>query len=215
MFESRLAHRALEGEHLVRQVQRRAVPEIDLKLGDAVFMGQRFNIELLLFGERVDILHHALKFVQGVYAEGAPGLFLAARAPYGRFQGIVGVRIGFDQVEFDLRRHHGPPAFFLVESQDAPQHMTGRDADRVAIKAVAVVDDAGGGVRGPGHLAHGLHIRPGFHIRVAGIDALNILGVVAGDCLAEQALSDPYALVLQIARRRDALPLCHAGEVGN
>ncbi len=54
--QRRLADRPLEQEHLVGQLDRIAVPQIDLHLRRAVLMRQRIDLQPLRLGEFVDVV---------------------------------------------------------------------------------------------------------------------------------------------------------------
>ena len=63
MAERRLADRALEQEHLVGELQRIAVAEVDLHLRRAVLVDQRVDLQALRLGEVVDVVEQLVELV--------------------------------------------------------------------------------------------------------------------------------------------------------
>ena len=61
--ERRLADRALEQEHLVGELDRIAVAQIDLHLRRAVLVVQRVDLQPLRLGEAVDVVEELLELV--------------------------------------------------------------------------------------------------------------------------------------------------------
>ena len=108
--QRRLAHRALEEEHLVGQAQRVGVEEVDLHLPGADLVDQRVDVQLHLLAVVVDVLEQRVELVHGVDRIGlARGLGAAAAADR-RLQRHVGVGVARDQVELELGRDHRRPS---------------------------------------------------------------------------------------------------------
>ena len=166
VLQGRLAHGALEQEHLVGKLQRIAVIEIDLELGRAAFMGQRIDIQFLGFAVVVDILDDRIEIIGGVDAIGLAAGFLAARAADGGFKRIIGIEVLLDQIEFEFGRHDRAPALVLVKPQHALQHMARRNLDRLVIEMEGIADHLGGRLGVPGHHADGFGVR--LHVDVDG-----------------------------------------------
>jgi hypothetical protein len=64
--QRRLAHRALEQEHLVGQAQRVGVEEVDLHLPGADLVDQRVDVELHLLAVVVHVLEQRVELVDRV-----------------------------------------------------------------------------------------------------------------------------------------------------
>ena len=78
--QRRLAHRALEQEGLVGERERIAVIEIHLDLGDAFFMDQAVDADVLCFAIVVDVLEQRIELVDRVDAVGLASGLRAARS---------------------------------------------------------------------------------------------------------------------------------------
>ena len=151
VLQGRLAHGALEQEHLVGKLERIAVIEVDLELGRSALVRQGVDIELLGLAIIVDVLDDRIEIVGGVDAIGLAARLLAARAADRCFDRIVGIEVLLHQIELELRRHHRAPAFGAVAVEHAAQHMARRDIDRIVVEVEGVADDLGGGLGIPGH----------------------------------------------------------------
>ena len=69
MALGRLAHRALEDEHLVGKPQRLAVTEIDLDLPGPALVIERVDVELLGLAVVVEVYEEGVELVDRVDAE--------------------------------------------------------------------------------------------------------------------------------------------------
>ena len=125
MALGRLAHRALEDEHLVSKPQRLAVAEVDLDLPGPALVIERVDVELLGLAVVVEVHEEGVELVDRVDAELlAPGLTPAGSAD-GWLERLVGVGVLLHQVELDLRRDHRMPAALSEALQQAHEHAAG------------------------------------------------------------------------------------------
>jgi hypothetical protein len=88
--QRRLAHRALEEEHLVGQAQRVGVEEVDLHLPGADLVDQRVDVELHLLAVVVDVLEQRVELVDRVDAVGLAEVSLRPLRPTGGLSGTSG-----------------------------------------------------------------------------------------------------------------------------
>ena len=128
--ERRLARGALEQEHLVRERHRVAVQQVDLHLRRAVLVDQRVDLDLLRLAEGVDVVEQRIELVDRRDAVGLAADLRAARAPDRRLERIVGIDVGLDQEELELRCDHRLPALLRVHVEHVPQHVARRHRDR-------------------------------------------------------------------------------------
>jgi hypothetical protein len=168
--QRRLAHRALEEKDLIGQTQRVGVEEVDLHLTRAHFVDQRVHVELHLLAIVVDVLEQRVELVHRVDAVGLARGLAAPAAPHRGLERHVGVGVACHQVELQLGRHHGRPALGVEQVAHVAQHAARCKGHQHAMAVVAVVDDLGRGVGGPGHDAHGGRVGPQVHVAVGGRD---------------------------------------------
>ena len=125
--ERRLADRALEEEHLVGELHRVAVQQVDLDLPGAALLDDRVDLEALRLGEVVDVVDHLAVLVDRAHRVGLPADTICRPVrPDRRLDRLVRVQVRLDQVELHLRRHHRPPALGLVERHHPLQHVARR-----------------------------------------------------------------------------------------
>jgi hypothetical protein len=106
VLERRLAHRALEHEHLVRQGHGIAVAEVDFHLRGAVFVDQRIDVEFLRLGVVVHVLDEILELRDRVDAVGQARGLLAPAATHRWLELVVRIGVARHQIELHLRRDH-------------------------------------------------------------------------------------------------------------
>ena len=216
MAQRRLAHGALEGEHLVGQVDRVAVQEVHFQLRRARLVDQRVEIQLLLLAEAIHVLDDRVELVGRVDRVGLPGGLGPARAADRRFELVVGIDVLLDEVELHLGRHHRLQAIFLVESQYAPQHAARGERVQVAFHVVAVVDDLRGRLIRPGDEAHRIGVGAQVHVAVAGVEQFPvIIRVIAVHRLGEDALGQARIVLPDELVRGDEFPARVARHVGD
>ena len=211
----RLAGGALEQKGLVGEAHGVAVQQVDFHLRGAGLMDQGIDFDVLGFAERIHVVEQRIELVDRGDAVRLAADFRAARAAHRRLQGIVGIDVGFHQEELELRRHHRFPAVRLVQIEHPPQHVARRHGDRPAVAVEAVMNDLGGGFRGPGHHPHGLRIRLQHDVDVGRIHGALIVRIVAGHRLQEYRLGQPHALLFGEFLGRHELAAGHAGHVRN
>ena len=112
------ARGALEEEGLVGEVERIAVQQVDLHLRGAVLVDQRVDLDVLVLAELVHVVEQRIELVDRRDAVALAARLGAARTAHRRLERIVGVDVGLDQVELELRRHHRLPAAVRVHLQD-------------------------------------------------------------------------------------------------
>ena len=115
VLEGRFPRGAFEQEYLVRQFQRIAMHEVDLYLGNTVFMGVDVRLDSLLLGKLIYLFDDFLVFIKVLYTESAARGTLPAGAADRGLQRQIRVGIGLEQVEFYLRADNGLPAAPVIE----------------------------------------------------------------------------------------------------
>jgi hypothetical protein len=136
-----LARHPFEQQHLVGQRQRIAMQEIDLQLRGTRFMDQSVERQSGRCSIVVEAPHHRLELFQRLHVVGMLHGFGAAIAPNRSGQRPIGIGIGRGQVEFELRRHHGPPSTLAVEIEHGPQHMPRRGHPWLVVRAKRIGKD--------------------------------------------------------------------------
>ena len=116
--QRRFARGALEQEGLVGEVQRIAMQQVDFHLRRAVFVDQRIDLDVLVLAELVHVVEQRIELVDSRDAVALAARLCAARAAHRRLERIVGVDVGFDEVELELRRHHWLPAAIGIHLED-------------------------------------------------------------------------------------------------
>ena len=76
------------------------------------------------------------------------------RAAHRRLERIVGVDVGLNQIELELRGHHRLPATRFVQLQHMAKHMPWRHGHATTIGIKTIVDYLRGGLGSPRHHAH-------------------------------------------------------------
>ncbi len=216
--QRRFAQGAFEKEHLVGQIERIAMQEVDFHLPGADFVNQGVDIEVHRLAIVVNILEQRIELVDRVDAVVLARGFGATRTADGRTQRLVGIVVLGHQIKLQLGCHHRGPALVGVELEHVFQHGARGVIDGLAVLEVAVVNDLRGGVGGPGHdtrrarVGHQIHVTVG--IGDQGFEAF-ILGPVAGDGEADDAFRQTHAAVFgELAARQD-LAARHPGQVGH
>ncbi len=166
VLQGRLAHGALEQEHLIGKLKGIAMVEIDFKLGRAAFMGQRINIQFLGFAVIVNILNDGIKIIGRVNAISLATGLLAALAADSGFYGVIGIEVFLAEIELQFRRDNRTPPLGLVKGQHAPQYMARRDLNGFIIEMKGIADHLCGRLSVPGNHARGFWVR--LHIYVDG-----------------------------------------------
>ncbi len=147
--------------------------EVDLELGGAAFLDDGVDLQVLQFGELVDVIDDLVVFVHGPEAVGLTARAFAAGAARRGFERIIRIGVGFGQVEFELRCDDRRPAFFGVEVHHTAENRARGDFYGIAVLPRGVVDDLGRRARGPGGRADRGEV--GNHHQVAlGIERLTV-----------------------------------------
>ncbi len=212
-----LAQHPLEQHHLVGQRQRITVLEVDLHLAGALFVDQGIQIQIHRLAIVVHLLEQRIELVDRIDGETLAATFLATGAPHRRFQRVVGVGVGLDQEELHLRCHHRDPASCLVQLQHPLEHVARRQLHRLTAQIVAVVDDLGGGIVGPGHQKDGVGVGHQLHVplgRVPEADVL-IVGIAPGDGLDKDGVRQARSSAVEVLARGHDLALEDAGKIGD
>ena len=213
MAQRRLARGAFEEKHLIRQVERLAVDEVDFHLRRTVLMDEGVDLDILVLADvieqRVELIHRgdAVGLAAGL---GAPG------TTHGGLERVVGVLVLLDQIELQLRCHHRIPAALRVQLDDVAQHVARCHRHAPAVGIEAIMDHLRGGLRRPRHAPHCLLIGLEHDVdfrRAHGSAGLQ--RVVAGHGLQEHALRQAHAPVLGELFRRHDLAAGDASHVGN
>ncbi len=209
--DGRLAHRALEQEHLVGQVQRVAMQEVDFHLAGAHFVNQRVDGQILCVAVVVDVLEHIVVLVHRVDRVGLASGFRAAGAAQRRLQRQIGIAVDVNDVELHLRRHHRLPAHVLVQLEHAAQHIARRQVHRRAVAVVAIVNHLRHRVFRPGHQADAVGVGQQDHVRVGGRG--DVVGKFAGHGLHQHRLGQAHAFIGAEFFARHDLAAGNAGEI--
>ena len=144
VLQRRFARDPFEQEHLVGELERIAVQEVDLELAGAVFVRQRIRIDFHRFAIVVDVFDDRVEFVHRIDAVRTTRAFFATRASDRRFERIVRIFVLLHEVELDLRRDDRLPAFVGVHLQDAFEHLPRRVRERHHALPITIDDDARG-----------------------------------------------------------------------
>ena len=95
--------RPLEEKDLIRKIDGIAVQQIDFELRRAAFLNDRVDLQILPLGKFVDVVDDLVVFVDGAKAIGLPAGAGTARASHRRLERIIGIGVGFGQIEFEFR----------------------------------------------------------------------------------------------------------------
>ena len=167
----------------------------------------------------IDGVDQVFVFVDRLQAIGLGRGLGPAGAARGR--GERKIRIGIDrrQIEFQLRRHHRPPALGAIEGQHVLEHLARRGSPRAAVRMVGVGENIGGGRLEARRDAQGRRVGLEHHIRVAvGLVVVIGPGVFAGHGHGEDAAGQaqgPVPIRLDELGRRQHLAAQHAVHVGD
>ncbi len=216
MAQRRLTRGALEQKHLIRQVERLAVDQVDLHLRRAVLVDEGVDLDVLVLAELVDVIEQRIEFVDRGDAVGlAAGLGAPGTAHRG-LERIVGVLVLLDEIELELRSHYWLPAALRVQLDDVAQHVPRRHRHAPAVGIEAIVDHLRGGLRRPRYAPHRLLIGLEDDVDFRGAHgSAGLRRIVAGHGLQEHALGQAHAAVLGELFRRHDLAAGDAGHVGN
>ena len=216
VLQRRLADRALEHEHLVGELDRIAVAQVDLELAGALLVDQRVDLEALALGEMVDVVDQLVELVDAGDRIARAAADRPARASDRRHQRIVGVGILAHEVELDLRRHDRPQPALLIGGHDALQHVARREVDDASVLVDEVADDLRGRVFFPGHQRQRRQVR--HQLEVAVIlrigEAVAVLGIAARDRRHEHGRRQRQRRVGGELLRRHHLAARHACLIG-
>ena len=217
MAQRRLADRALEQEHLVGELDRIAVTQVDLHLRRAVLVIQRVDLQTLRLGEAVDVVEQLLELVDGGDRIRLTRALGTAGTADRRFQRVVGIDVRLDEIELHLRRDDRLPAAIGIELHDALQDVARRDLERRAVLVEGVVDHLRGRIARPGDDGEGGIVRLEDQVGVG--DALDegflLLRVFAGDGLGEHRGGQRHRVAAEEFRGRHQLAAGDAGLVRN
>ena len=111
-----LAHRALEQEHAVRELERIAVHEVDFHLRRADFVNQRVDFQLLNVAVLVDVFEQRIEFVDRFDRVRLTARLRTPGPADRRLQRQIRVLVHVDQVELEFRRDNRLPARALYSS---------------------------------------------------------------------------------------------------
>ena len=182
MLARSLAHQTLEQKHLVGELQRIAVLEVDLKLAGAGFVDHRVQRQGHHLRAAVDLIDDRLELAERFHSVGiGRGLGTTRKADRrGRWHGGVGVRRG--QIKFELRRHHRTPAARRIEFDHRFQHLPRRGWPGRSVLSESVGEDisATGAISRRRAKAGEVRLEPHIGILV-GAFVVGGAAVVAGD----------------------------------
>ena len=218
MAQGRFAHGALEEKHLVGQVQRVGVEEVDLHLSRTHFVDQRVHVELHLFAVIVDLFEQRIELVDRVDAVGLARSFGAATAANRGLEQGIGVGVASGQVELQLGRDHGVPTFGIVQVTNAAQHAAWCKGHQLARMIKAIVDHLCRWVGGPRHDARCAGVWAQLHVfvgRVNDVVVRAVLGEFARHAHGHNRLGQPHTTVFgELTAGQDLAPR-HTRQVGH
>ena len=151
MVDCRLAHGAFKQEDLVGKINGMTVQEIELELRRPHFLGNRVDVDVLRFTERVHVINERIEVVHRVDAVGLLRALGPAETSLRRLGFLGRIRMGTEQVKLDLRRHDWHPTAGFVLCQHVPQDCARRLRNGRAIAVITVKEDRRGRIGGPGH----------------------------------------------------------------
>ena len=183
MLERRFADGALEQEHLVGELDRIAVAQIDFELAGALFVDQRVDLQALAFGEMVDVVDEFVEFVDAGDRIARAAADRPAGAADRRRQRIVGVRVLAHEVEFDLRRHDRLQATSRHSCDHALQNVARRELDEASVLVDEIADDLRRRIALPRNDRQRRQIGHEFEVAVVFRvgEVVAVFGIAAGD----------------------------------
>ncbi|KAG1253164.1 hypothetical protein G6F65_017589 [Rhizopus arrhizus] len=201
-------------EHLVGQVHRVGVGEIDLQLRRAGLVDQRVDVQLHRVAVVVHQVEDRVELVDRIDRIGLARRFRTARAARRGQQREIRVGVLLHQEELQFRCHDGAQAQFGIGVQHPAQHVARGQLVRFAGLGVAVVDDLRRRVGGPGHHAHGVRVRTQDHVRIRRRgQVVVIVGELARDRSGEDAFRQARAVIVRELVGGDDLAARVAGDV--
>ena len=214
MAQRGFADQPLEEEDLVRQPDGVAMRKVDLDLARAAFLQDAVNLESLGFGKIIDVIDDLAVFIDRTHRIGLLAGSAAARPAHGGHDRHVGIKIARGQEEFHLGRDDRPPAFGVVQFNNAAQHIARGGGHGVAGLILRVMDHLQGDVRRPGGGGGRGKVRDQDHVGLGEL-ARRVVGPFAGDRLQEDRVRQEETALLGEFRRRHRLAARHAGDIAD
>ena len=183
---------AFEQKHLVSQIERVTVVQIDFHLRRAHFMNQGVQRNALDFAPVVHDVEDFIVIVHRIDAETLTTGFGALGAAHRRSQWQIFIGLHLHQVKFQLRRNNRFQAQIIIGLQHALQHIARGNLYRLAIETIGIVNDGSGRVFGPRHEAQTGGVGQQAHVAV-GHGGKFFLRIITGHRLGEHGFGHAYA----------------------